>query len=89
VPEAVLVPPVATLPFACTANVAVGGYSIVIVGIVTEEEPADVNVIDVTRPNVPVPLEPASLSLVPIVHTAVAPDPPEIVIAGAGALPLP
>ena len=68
---------------------AVGGYSIDIVGIVPEGDPADVSVTEVTRPKVPVLFEPASPSLVPIVQIAVAPEPPEIVIVGAGALPLP
>jgi hypothetical protein len=84
VPLAVLVPPVAMLPSIATASVAVGGHSIVAVGIVPVGVPGLVNVIVVTLPNVL-----TVLASVPIVQVAVAPEPPAIVMVGAGAVPLP
>jgi hypothetical protein len=89
VPDEVLVPPVAILPDDVIGNPAVGGYCMVIVGKVVVSVPGLVNVTEVTLPNEPVPVDPASESSVPIVATAVAPLPPAIVITGAAAPPLP
>jgi hypothetical protein len=75
------------LPEEVTGELSIGGYCIVAVGGVISQDPLPVTVVEVTRPNVPLPCEAAAESDVPMIPV---PVPPLLqVIAGLGALPLP